>query len=82
MVKLNITLGPEYYADDISNAEVRGTNTKAHFNGTPLLKQPDGTYVAIFESQDSLVQYQIVNPTRSQEAIPGTNADDYYSIRS
>ena len=76
-VKLNVRLSLEYYADELSQAEVRGPNAKSPFNGTPLVKQADGTYVAEFPSKDSLVQYLIVKATRSGESVTGTNADDY-----
>ena len=76
-INLAITLTPEHYAQDLSNAEVFGPDRKSPFNGTRFVKQADGSHAAAFLSDDSVVQYLILKATKSGEPIAGTNADDY-----
>ena len=76
-VKINVTLTPPDYLQDLSRAELRGSNGKSRINSKRLEKQPDGKFVAVFETTEPSVEYLIRNATTSREPVTGTNAREY-----
>jgi thiol-disulfide isomerase/thioredoxin len=77
-IKLNVSLKTYEYKDDLSGVKVIGDfNGFSPESATPMRKQPDGSYVAEFETTSGRFAYQLLGITKSGNSINGTQSEDY-----
>ncbi len=74
-VKLNVRLAAAPYRDDFSEGTVVSENVRGAIG--LLKKQPDGTYLAEFESKEKSVEYVISKISKKRQTINGTQAENY-----